>query len=142
MRHLPVFKPYKLPFVPGLVALVFVPLADAITPAPTGTVSQGLTSACAALMGYGIGALLEWVIDAKPASYAGEGRWHHCRGPQPDHGDSLHLWQQSQRDLIGMDHAALVDIPLWIIVAAIVFALLLVISRATVNASFLPSETS
>ena len=131
MRHLPVFKPYRLPFVPGLVALVFVlfSLTPSLLPRPA--LFQGLTSACAALMGYGIGALLEWVIDAKPSST----RVKKVIGIIAAALSLImvilsHLWQQSQRDLIGMDHAALVDIPLWITVAAIVFALLLVISRA------------
>lgn len=127
----PLLKPYAMPFFPGLTALIFVWLSLTPSLLPRPALFQGLTSALAALMGYGIGALLKWVIDAKPWS------------PRVTKIIGIiaiaisvimvilsYIWQQSQRDLIGMQRTNLLDIPLWIVVATTLFAVLLVISRA------------
>ena len=58
MAKFPVLKPHILPFFPGMVALAFIWLSLTPSLLPRPAIFQGLTSAVAALLGYGIGALV------------------------------------------------------------------------------------
>lgn len=131
MAKLPVLKPYILPFFPGMVALAFIWLSLTPSLLPRPAIFQGLTSAVAALLGYGIGALVAWIVDTKPWS----ARARKIVGIVAA-GITIvmvilsHLWQQSQRELLAMEPANLAGIALWIAVTTLLFALLLIISRA------------
>ncbi len=131
MTRFPVLKPHRLPFFPGMIALVFewLSLTPSLLPRPA--LFQGLTTAVAALMGYGLGALLAWTFQGISTGTKVKKILLYAAVPISVVMIVLsYLWQQSQRDLLGMSRLNAGFIPLWIAVATLILALLLILSRA------------
>ena len=131
MSRFPVLKPYVLPFFPGLIALLFVwfSLTPSLLPRPA--LFQGVITALAALLGYALGALLTWVF----AGITFSTRFKRillgiCAAVSLVMIVLSYLWQQDQRDLIGIGRTNIGFIPIWILVAALLFGLVLILSRA------------
>ncbi|MBN9612251.1 MAG: hypothetical protein J0H64_02070, partial [Actinobacteria bacterium] len=132
-----ILRPYRLPLLPAAAALVCAWLALTPSLLPRAPLFQGLLCAVSALLGYGLGAALAWVLHAFGLRFGPRGlrRTRLGLGGVAVLGSAVMLWlgqgwQQEQRRGIGMDPAPAADPLIALVVAVLVFAVLLVLVRA------------
>lgn len=137
MNSTPILRPYRMRLLPAAGALLGGWLALTPSLLPREPVFQGVLCAVAALLGYGMFAVIGWMLGAVGLQ---------VKDPQRKlFGRILSLvavagtaamfwlgfqWQQEQRELIGMPLTPGTDPLIALLVALVAFALLLVIARS------------
>lgn len=118
----------------GAVLLFWASLTPSLL--PLGPVFQGVVSAICALLGYAVGALLGWMLRSSGVVLAGHRRRQTWRvvGVVGGVGTLValwlgHRWDDQVRDLVGVDRDSIGADLLQLVVTALVFVLLLAISR-------------
>ncbi|WP_235734996.1 alpha/beta hydrolase [Nocardioides alcanivorans] len=137
MNAPPIFRPDRLPFVPtvGAVVGVWLALTPSLLPRPASF--QGLLCAVAALLGYGLGALLRWAVPAAWQTVGPQRRrvaWIALSVVSAVGTLAmvvLHLrWQREMRSAIGVDQVGLGHPLIVLLVGVVLFGLLLILARA------------
>ena len=137
MNTLPVLRPDRLPLLPAAGALVAGWLSLTPSLLPRDAVFQGLLAAVSALLGYGVFAAIGWALYAFGLRLTAARQrlfWRIFVGAAIVGTGAMlwlaHVWQQEQRVNVGMPQASGADPFVALLVAAAVFAVLLVVSRA------------
>lgn len=130
------WRPDRMPFTPVLGAIVFALVALTPSLLPRSAAFQGLLCGIAALIGYGVGALVGWIVRSFGVRLTGRKRWWAWRilAGAGAVGAIVMLivylrWQRELRELIGTDLISYGHLTVLILVAAIVFTVVLVLSR-------------
>ncbi|WP_188043755.1 alpha/beta hydrolase [Changpingibacter yushuensis] len=135
MTHPPVFRPFRMPFMPATFALVAAWFALTPSLLPRAGAVQALVSAVAAILGYGLGAFLGWLLhDPRIGERTRRIAWK-VFAVVGVIGSIILLfvsrrWQQDQRAEVGMPSASIWDIPITVVLGLVLFALLLMLCRA------------
>lgn len=140
---MPILAPWRLHLVPAAGAILLAWLALTPSLLPRNAVFQGVLCAVAALLGYGLGALLRWLFASERSAAPAENA---PRKPLSRRARSIaaatasigsivmlvlsHIWQQGQREELGMPAAPGADPFVALVIGLALFALLLVIARA------------
>ncbi|WP_051551342.1 alpha/beta hydrolase [Nocardioides sp. URHA0020] len=118
----------------GAVLLFWLSLTPSLL--PLGPVFQGVVSAVCALLGYGVGALLGWMLRASGVRLDGPRRQRTWQVVAAVAGVGTvvalvlgHRWDDQVRDLVGVDRDSLAADLLQLAVTAVLFVALLGISR-------------
>ncbi len=132
---------WRTPIAPavGAVLLFWASLTPSLL--PLGPVFQGVVSAVCALLGYAMGALLGWMLRANGVHLRGQRRQQTWRvvGVVGVVGSLValvlgHRWDDQVRDLVGVDRDSWAKDLLQVLVTAVVFVVLLAISRTLKSA--------
>ena len=124
----------------GAVLLFWASLTPSLL--PLGPVFQGVVSAACALLGYAVGALLGWMLRASGVSLRRRPSAADLAGRRRSSAVSApwsmlvlgHRWDDQVRDLVGVDRDSLGADLLQLVVTAVLFVLLLAISRGLKSA--------
>ena len=127
----------RTPYAPAVGAVVFFWLSSTPALLPRSTVFQVLVASVAAIGGYGLGALLGWVVRSCGGRLAGHRRrmtWR-ATGPIAAIGTALTLWaylrwENQLRNLVGVPHVGMGSALLTLVVAVLLFVVFLVLARA------------
>lgn len=132
-----IWRPDRMPLVPAIFALAAAWLALSPSLLPRPGVFQGLVCALAAILGYGLGSFVRWLIhefDVKLwAQRRRLGRWIFfvLAIAGTVYALASHVfWQNELRDRLGMERLEFGHVTLTIVVSFVLFALFLVIARA------------
>lgn len=133
----PILRLDRLPILAMAGALACAWLALTPSLLPRSAVFQGALCAVAAVMGYGIGALLGWLLRATGLRLTGRvrrGAWVALLAAAVVGTVVLmivsHGWQQTQRSSLGMEPASSASPIIAVLVGSAVFALLIIVCRA------------
>lgn len=132
-----ILRPWRAPGLPALLALAAGWWALTPSLLPRSPLFQGVLCAVSALLGYGAGALLQWIGHSLGIRLTARGRRWFWRayGVLAIAGSAImlwlsHLWQQEQRHDIGMEASSPWGLGVALVSALAMFAILLILARA------------
>ncbi len=133
----PIIRPWRMPLLPAAIGLAAAWLALTPSLLPRTALFQGVLCAAAALLGYGAGAFVGWIgrgVGVVPGAAVRRRAWQ-VFAVVAVLGSAVmlwlsHDWQRRQRAEIGMEPVPAWQLAIAVAAGAVVFALLLVISRA------------
>lgn len=130
-------RPDRLPIIPALGALIWCWLALTPSLLPRPALLQGVLCAVAAMIGYGLGSLLDWALSATRLKLSDTQRRRIKRGLLVTAllGSALvltfnGLWQRRMRANVGFEALGWGYFPVLIVTGVILFVIILVVSRA------------
>lgn len=137
MKAPSLLRPDRLPIVPALGALIWCWLALTPSLLPRPALLQGLLCAVAAMIGYGLGSLLDWGLSATKLKLSDSQRRRVKRGLLVTAllGSAVvltfnGLWQRKLRADVGFEPIGWAYFPVLIVVGVLLFVIILMISRA------------